>query len=109
MNNQYEFFVVAPSGADVDAFEKSIVARLSSLGGVTLDTIGQSESLGMTGREAMLSFVISVAAGFSVLIVQQSVEHALRADGYELEEPFTVIETSTGGVINRDSSNDASH
>ena len=99
MTKQYEVIIVTSPGVDMDALEQSVFVAISGLEGVTLDSIEQTETFGMTGKDVVLSFVITVAAGVSVMVAENCVDKILRKQKFGMKQQVSVIELSTFGAI----------
>jgi len=102
MTHQYEMIVIAPLSADIEAIKQTLISEISQLDNVTLEATKQSESFGMNKKDIVLSFVISVVAGFSVNMFQADVENALRKAGQEIIEQITVINLNSKEVVKED-------
>ncbi len=102
MTRQYEMIIVAPLSANIEAIKQTLIYEISQLDNVTLETTKQSESFGMNKKDIVLSFVISVVAGFSVNMFQADVENALSKAGQEIKEQITVIDLSSKKVVKED-------
>ncbi len=92
MTKQYEVVVVTGIDVDVEAVNEAFHAIVSEYSGVAVEGMEQGESFGMTGKDAILSFVISTVAGFSVNMFQADIEEALSKAGHEIREQISVDE-----------------